>query len=125
MLLGSTIVLSLFVFELSCSMMFICQADLSFVQSFQPVPGAGPVSIVAAAQLMMKEVLVAEAKGRPTRINTLALMTAIVTRSRPSGRPEWLTADEVGEYCVHLAATEVNGATVQLKDRAQVETMRG
>ncbi len=92
--------------------------------AFEPVPGAGPVSIAAAAQLMMKDVLAAEARGRPVRVNTLALMTPVVTRSRPSGRPEWLTADEVGAYCAYLAAAVTNGETIQLKDHAQVEAIQ-
>ena len=92
--------------------------------AFEPVPGAGPVSITAAAQLMMKDVLAAEAKGRPVRVNTLALMTPIVTRSRSQGRPEWLTADEVGTYCAYLANAETNGETIQLKDHTQIEAIR-
>ncbi len=91
--------------------------------AFEPVPGAGPVSITAAAQLMMKDVLAAEAKGRPVRVNTLALMMPVVTRSRPQGRPEWLTADEVGAYCAYLAVAETNGETVKLKDHAQIEAI--
>jgi NAD(P)-dependent dehydrogenase (short-subunit alcohol dehydrogenase family) len=89
-----------------------------------PVPKSGPVSITAAAQLMMKDVVAAELKGRPVRVNSIVIGTPVVTRSRSKVKPEWLTADEVGRYVAYLvsdAASGVNGESINLNDRAQVE----
>lgn len=88
-----------------------------------PVALSGPVSIVAAAQLMMKNVLAEEMSDCHVRINTLLLNTPILTRSRPQGEPEWLTADEAGLYAAYLAsdrAADVRGKTIRLYQRAQL-----
>nr|MCU0633757.1 SDR family oxidoreductase [Gemmatimonadaceae bacterium] len=47
----------------------------------QAVPGAGPISVSAAAQLMLKDVLAVEHRDRPVRINSLVLATPVRTRS--------------------------------------------
>ncbi len=88
-----------------------------------PAALAGPVSIVAAAQLMMKNVLAEEMQDRQVRINTLLLNTPILTRSRPQGEPEWLTANEAGLYAAYLASergADVRGKTIRLYQRAQL-----
>jgi len=88
-----------------------------------PLIGSGVISIAAAAQTMMKEVLSAECAGALTRINTVMIMTPVLTRSRASGPASWLRADEVGEYVAWLAsddAAEVRGATLKLQSREQL-----
>ena len=91
----------------------------------EAVAGSGPANLSAAAQLMLKDVLVAEHED-PGRICTLLLDTPIATRSREVARREWLTADEVGRYCAWLAspaAGDVHGSTIVLGDRAQVDDL--
>jgi NAD(P)-dependent dehydrogenase (short-subunit alcohol dehydrogenase family) len=69
----------------------------------RPYPSAGIVSMQGAALLMMREVLSAELNGQ-RRVNDLVL-GPIITRSRPNGSPEWLTADHVGQAAVLVAKT--------------------
>lgn len=52
-----------------------------------PVPGAGPVSVAAAGQLMLKHVLASEHGDRAVRINALVLNSIIQTRSGPPRPP--------------------------------------
>ena len=93
-----------------------------------PIPHSGLLSIAAAAQLMLKDVLVAEmqdiSSGNNTvRINTLMVCNYVASRSRLQPHPEWLTADEVGAYAAYLAseaAAELHGETIRFKDRAQL-----
>jgi len=88
-----------------------------------PVPGSGPISVSAAAQLMLKDVLAAE--NKTVRINTLLLATPVITRSRPDGPDDWLTADDAGAYAVHLvsdAARGQHGETVVFESRDQIPT---
>jgi 3-oxoacyl-[acyl-carrier protein] reductase len=59
-----------------------------------PSPSSGPVSMQAAAQLMMRKVLSAEISDGP-RINDI-MLGPVINRSRPQGRAEWITAEEVG-----------------------------
>jgi 3-oxoacyl-[acyl-carrier protein] reductase len=93
-----------------------------------PVPNSGPISIVAAAQLMMKDVIAAELKGDPVRVNSIIIGTPVVTRSRKKVQPAWLTADEVGRYTAYLLSDDsagVNGESIRLKERSQVEELPG
>lgn len=88
-----------------------------------PLIGSGVISIAAAAQAMMKEVLTAECAGSLTRINTVMIMTPVLTRSRTKGSSSWLNAGEVGEYVAWLAsddAADVRGATLKLQNREQL-----
>lgn len=93
-----------------------------------PVPNSGPISIVAAAQLMMKDVVAAELKGEPVRVNSIIIGTPVVTRSRKKTQPEWLTAEEVGRYTAYLLSEDaagVKGESIRLKERSQVEELPG
>lgn len=90
------------------------------------VPQAGPISISAAAQLMLKDVLAAEYENSRVRINSLVLATPVVTRSRPKGRANWLTADAAGEYAAFLAsdaALNLRGETIIFRDKKQLEEL--
>lgn len=79
-----------------------------------PVPAAGPISIVAAAQLMLKDVLATEVRG--VAVSTLLIDSPVRTRSRPVGRPDWVTADEVGQLVLQICErpTEARGRTFTL-----------
>lgn len=84
-----------------------------------PVRGASLVTVASAGVLGMFRSLVHEHSGRAVRINALYL-GPLVTRDRPEGKPEWLTADEVGSYAAHLAsdeATMVSGSVLGLPGR--------
>ena len=86
-----------------------------------PVPGAGPVCMAGAAQLMMMRTLVAELRERtiPVRVNQL-ILGPVMTAARTSGRPEWITSGEVGEVVSWLAsdnARMVSGTTIHLLQR--------
>ncbi len=83
--------------------------------ALMPFPEAGHISIVASGQIMMKDVLFAEHRDKPVRINTLVLATPIVTRYRQHASANWLTADNVGLYATYLTsklAEKVNGQTI-------------
>jgi len=91
-----------------------------------PVAGSGPVSVAASAQIMLKDVLVAETRGTAARVCTLVIDTPVRTRSRPDGGPEWLSAEEVGELVLWVSSAsgvEAAGANVPL-DRRTLEWVR-
>ncbi len=74
-----------------------------------PVPGASLSTVTAAGVLGLFRALSAEEPN--VRVNSLYL-GPVITRSRPKGPPEWLTADEVGAYSAWLAteaAAEIRG----------------
>lgn len=88
-----------------------------------PAANSGPISIVGAAQLMMKDVAVKELKDSAVRINTIVIGTPVVTRSRKKIQPAWLTAEEIGRYAAYLASDDgrhVNGESIRLNDRSQI-----
>lgn len=79
-----------------------------------PVPTAGPVSMQAAAQMVMRTTLSKELTGGP-RVNDL-LLGPIRTRSRTRGKKEWLTADQVGSAIAHVLVTpSITGRTVEVE----------
>lgn len=69
-----------------------------------PVPGSGPVNVSAAGQLMLGRVLAAELDGTGVAVRTLVAQTPVLSRSRPSGRDDWLTAAVIGRVCAALVA---------------------
>ena len=78
----------------------------------QPVAGAGPVSVAAAAELMAARVLGIE--EREAGVGVLAFVLGpVITRDRPAGRPEWLTAREVGEVVARGIADRVGLTTAE------------
>ncbi len=88
-----------------------------------PVPHSGPVSIMAAAQLMMKDVLVVEQRDNSVRINTLLIQAYVITRDHPDGDRNQLSADHVGAYCAYLASEEaasIHGQTIRLRSPEQL-----
>lgn len=92
-----------------------------------PVPQSGPVSVSAAGQAMLTKVLAAEHADEPVRINSLVLMTPVITRARPEGRDEWLTAGDAGRYVVHLVSGRggEDGQEIHFGDRTELEGLAG
>ena len=87
------------------------------------VANSGLVSIAAAGQLMLKDVLVAEHEGSGVRINALVLMTPILSRRLTKGMAEWLSNDEVGTTVAHLlseAGAQRHGESIELARHDQV-----
>jgi NAD(P)-dependent dehydrogenase (short-subunit alcohol dehydrogenase family) len=84
------------------------------------IPNYSVVSVNSAAQLMMAKVLMEEMKDTSVRINQV-MFGYVNTRARAAyGRPEWVTADEVGALCAFLASREaamVSGGILQLGNR--------
>lgn len=98
-------------------------ASYTFVNGFSaraPYPGAGPVSVSAAAQLMLAQVLAAEHQDAPLRVNALVL-GPVVTRVRPNGPPEWITADDVGRVALALARGDARGEIVSVLNRGELD----
>ena len=85
------------------------------------VPNAAPVSIASAAQLMLKNALVAEAhEGSAVRILSLVIAAPVLSRDREEGEPNWLSAEDAGRYAAWLcspAAAEMHGRNVVLRSR--------
>lgn len=84
-----------------------------------PVAGASLVSVTAGGLVAMFRSLVLELREAPIRLNVLYL-GPVITRNRPEGRPEWLTADDVGAHAAYLASDDgamVAGSVVQLLRR--------
>lgn len=91
--------------------------------ALHPTPGSGLVNIASAAQLMLKDVLVAENGDRGVRINSLVLTTPIFSRRLREGDPAWLDNDEVGRTVAHLlsdAGADRHGETIELSRHDQV-----
>jgi 3-oxoacyl-[acyl-carrier protein] reductase len=102
-------------------------SSYTFVNGFSattPYAQAAPMSVSAAAQLMMARVMAEELSGTPVRVNALVL-GPIMTRARPRGRPEWLGAGEVGEFAAELARSGVRGEVISLMDRSELTAARG
>lgn len=84
-----------------------------------PLADVSLVGMQGGAQLMLSRELQADV-GERVRVNTL-ILGFIVSRSRPTGRPEWLTADEVGVFAARLARSQVRGQLIRLDDKATTE----
>ncbi|GAB4456212.1 MAG: SDR family oxidoreductase [Armatimonadaceae bacterium] len=87
-----------------------------------PYPGAAPMSITGAAQIMMMRALAEENTAFGVRVNEL-LLGPIITRVRPQGDPEWLRAEEVGQVAVRLASdagAHINGRVLNLVERSRM-----
>lgn len=91
--------------------------------AMHPVPGAGPVSVSAAAQLMLGNALATEHQDQPVRINNLLLATPVKTRSRGQTPPDWISADDAGRYCVALALGDTNGETIIFNNSDQIPSV--
>ncbi|CDI12153.1 SDR family NAD(P)-dependent oxidoreductase [Agrobacterium pusense] len=81
-----------------------------------PLPGMSLMGILGGGQLMLATDLQADADDR-FRVNTLVL-GIVVSRSRPQGKPDWITADDVGRVAAHVAASSVKGQQLRLDDKS-------
>lgn len=71
------------------------------------IPNYSLVGIPAAGQLMMAKVLMEEMKDSGVRINEVMINSLVNTReSKNQAQPEWITADEIGDYVAWLASDE-------------------
>lgn len=83
-----------------------------------PIPNYSVVAIPAAGQLMMAKVLMQEMKDSGVRINQVIINSLVNTRdSQDEAQPDWITADEIGDYIAWLASDEgiVNGTVPYLQ----------
>ncbi len=87
-------------------------------------PAMAPMVLVAKAQLTLKDLFAAETPRERARINALLLNTPILTRVRPQGRADWVSAHDTGRACIALAQrVELHGVTVRLDKPADAETL--
>jgi NAD(P)-dependent dehydrogenase (short-subunit alcohol dehydrogenase family) len=68
--------------------------------ALETIPGAEPMSFVARTQLVLAELLAGELDTAGPRVLSLVLNSPIITRTRPTGKAAWLTAQDVGQACV-------------------------
>ena len=84
-----------------------------------PIPNYSMVAIPAAGQLMMAKVVMQEMKDSGVRINQVIINSLVNTRaSQDKAQPDWVTADEIGDYIAWLASDEgkvVNGTVPYLQ----------
>jgi 3-oxoacyl-[acyl-carrier protein] reductase len=81
-----------------------------------PVEGAGPLSVSAAAQVMLMRTFAAEDEGG-ARVLSLVLSKRVLTRSQPEGPAGALTADAVGASVARVLADSAehpSGAVIPL-----------
>jgi NAD(P)-dependent dehydrogenase (short-subunit alcohol dehydrogenase family) len=70
-----------------------------------PRPGSAPICVTGAAQEMLVRQLAAEHRQSAVRIATVMLGPVRTPETDPAladAHPEWLTAEEVGEFVAHL-----------------------
>lgn len=92
--------------------------------ALEPVAGAGPVCVSAAAQLMLTKVLALEARPTGITVFSLLLETPIVTRTRPPPhRDDWLRAVDVGRHVVAMieTPTRFTSTVERLRHRGQTQ----
>ncbi|MBX7165335.1 MAG: SDR family oxidoreductase [Pirellulales bacterium] len=93
---------------------------LGGLSAVMPIAQYGVVSVNSAGQLMLARVLMEEMKDTCVRINQV-MFGYIHTRARAAhARPEWITAEEVGEFCAYLASAAgacVGSGVIQLGNR--------
>jgi 3-oxoacyl-[acyl-carrier protein] reductase len=89
-----------------------------------PIPNVSLVSIPAAAQLMLAQILIAENKNSAVRINEVIIHSWVATRAnQENSQPTWITADDIGEFTAWLAsdaASMVNGSILRLYEKPAV-----
>lgn len=66
------------------------------------VPHSGIISIVAAAQKMMTQVLFQEFKNTGVKMHAVAAFDLVKTRQRPNNHNLWLSPKEITEYIMKL-----------------------
>lgn len=84
-----------------------------------PIPGASLTGMQGGTQLMLGSELQADV-GERLRVNSVVL-GYVISRARPRGRPDWLSADDVGDLVVRVAASDVRGQTIRADDKPAVQ----
>ena len=88
------------------------------------IPNYSVVAIPAAGQLMMAKVLMEEMKDSGIRVNQLIVNSLVNTRdSQDKAQPDWITADEIGDYIAWLASDEgkvANGTIPHLQKKVNL-----
>jgi NAD(P)-dependent dehydrogenase (short-subunit alcohol dehydrogenase family) len=89
-----------------------------------PIPNVSLVSIPAAGQLMLAQILIAENKNSSVRINEVIIHSWVATRvSQEQSQPSWITSDDIGEFTAWLAsdaASMVNGSLLRLYEKPAI-----
>jgi hypothetical protein len=67
------------------------------------VPHSGVISVVAAAQKMMGQVLHAELKNKNIKVYSVGAFDLVRTRERTNASNLWLGPEEIGGYMLGLA----------------------
>lgn len=88
---------------------------LAGLSAVLPLPGVSLVGMQGGAQLMFARALQSDL-GERLRVNSL-MLGFVTSRARPKGRPEWLSARDVGEVAVKVAEGRVRDAVLRLDDR--------
>ncbi len=87
------------------------------------IPNYSLVAIPAAGQLMMAKVLMEEMKDSGVRINEVMVNSLVNTRAtEDNAKPEWITADEIGDYVAWLTSDEaymVNSSVPYLQEQTR------
>ncbi len=90
-----------------------------------PIPNVSPVSITAAGQMMLAQVLMQENKGSAVRINEVIIHSWVTTRSsKERSQPTWISADDIGEFTAWLAsdqASMVNSSLLRLYEKPAID----
>ena len=89
-----------------------------------PIPNVSLVSIPAAGQLMLAQLLMAENKNSGVRINEVIIHSWVATRTNEAqSQPTWITANDIGEFTTWLAsdaASMVNGSLLRLYEKPAI-----
>mgnify|MGYP001383641102 CR=1 FL=1 len=89
------------------------------------VPGTGPLSLVARAQLALAEIFDAEEQRR-IRTHSLILTSPIATPARGADVPgDWLTPADVGDACRRLHLAAPTHVAIRVGTRAEIEQLGG
>lgn len=89
------------------------------------VPGTGPLSLVARAQLALAEIFDAEQPSdHPIRTTSLILTSPVATPSRrANAHPDWLTPVDAGRACVVVHRDPKLVGVVSVGTRADVRAL--
>ncbi|MBE9206950.1 SDR family oxidoreductase [Nostoc sp. LEGE 06077] len=89
-----------------------------------PIPNVSPVSIPAAGQLMLAQVLMQENKGSTVRINEVIVHSWVATRTtKERSQSTWISADDIGEFTAWLASDAgamVNSSLLRLYEKPAI-----
>lgn len=89
----------------------------------EAIPGTGPLSLVARAQLALAEIFDAEDRQR-IRTYSLVLTSPIATSARGAEVPaDWLTPRDVGDACQRLHLSIATQREIRISNRSDIEQL--